>query len=258
MNKSILILLFLFLYSGATLAQQESFIFFNGTYEQLQERADNSDKPYFIYFYANWSMPAKAMNEETFSNKYFIKYADKKYLGMAVDGESLITEGKELAKVYQVLYYPTVIIFSPYGKELKRLYGFQSAATLIAELRKYERSEAEPTEAEVQALEEPAYTPKKGEYLFNLSAKKQPQTGYGLQVGVYGSYRNAFIRVLDLEEKYNLGKVLVHVQEKADGTAVFKVLLGPFRTEDQARDYITLLKDKQKIDGVIVDLTSLE
>ncbi|MGB0524847.1 MAG: SPOR domain-containing protein [Flammeovirgaceae bacterium] len=258
MNRIILLFFCFSLYSITSQAQDDSFIFFDGTYEQLQERADNSQKPYFIYFYANWCMPAKEMNEQTFSNKYFIKYADQKYLGLAVDGESLITEGKKLADIYQVLYYPTVIIFSPYGRELKRLYGFQSAKDLLAELRKYERSEAEPTDAEIKALEEPVYTPKKGEYMFNISAKRQPQQGYGVQVGSYNTYRNAFIRILDLEEKYNLGNVLVHVQESEDGSAMFKVILGPFRTEKQARNYINLLHKNQKINGVIVDLKKLE
>ena len=258
MNKIILIFTFFILCSAKLYAQDESYVFFDGTYEQLQERSDNAERPYFLYFYTNWCMPAKDMNEKTFTNKYFIQYADKKYLGMAVDGESLITEGKDLAKRYQVLYYPTIIIFSPYGKELKRLYGYQSPANLLAEMRKYERSEAEPTESDIKALEGTIHTPKQGEYLFNISAKKQPQVGYGVQLGVYGTYRNAFVRILELEEKHNLGKILVHVQEKPDGTSVFRVLLGPFRTEEQARDYVSLLKKNQKITGVLVNLKALE
>lgn len=258
MNRMILVLLALVLCSGTLSAQNQRFVFFDGTYEQLQERADNSEKPYFLYFYANWCMPAKDMNEQTFGNKYFIKYADQKYLGMALDGESLITEGKKLADVYQVLYYPTVIIFSPYGKELKRLYGFQSAANLLAELRKYEKNEGEPSDSELEALEEKKYKPKVGEYLFNLSAKKQPQEGFGVQVGVYGTYRNAFVKVLELEAEHNLGNILVHVQEAESGDSVFRIILGPFRTQDQAKDYLVLLKKYQKVNGVLVDLTALK
>lgn len=257
MNKIILIFTFIIL-GIAPISAQNNYIFFDGTYEQLQERADNAKRPYFLYFYANWCMPAKEMNEKTFSNQYFIKYADAKYLGMAIDGESLITEGSELAKTYQVLYYPTIIIFSPYGKELKRLYGYQSPATLIKEMQKYENSEAEPSEKDIEALEFEAHTPKQGEYLFNLSAKKQPQEGYGVQLGVYGTYRNAFVRILELEEKHNIGKILVHVQEKADGTSIFRVILGPFREESQARDYVKMLKAKQNIAGVFVDLKALK
>lgn len=252
------ILLFLVLLGGITdvVAQAApGYIFFDGNFEQLKTRAENAKRPFFIYFYANWSMPCKDMNEKTFHNKYVLDYAQSKYIGMQLDGESIITEGRKLADHFNIVYYPTVIIFSPYGKELKRLHGYTSPADFLAELRKYENSMAKPSAAEAKAPKE-VYSPKEGEYLFKMNARKQPYEGYGIQVGVFGDYRNAFIRLLELENDYAQRNVLVHIQEGGE-KPLFKLILGPFSDKKRASSYLSMIS-KKGINGIVVSLERME
>ncbi|MFT6964497.1 MAG: hypothetical protein ACJAWV_004238 [Flammeovirgaceae bacterium] len=202
-------------------------------------------------------MDCKKMNEETFTNKYFIKYAEANYLGMRVDGESLITDGRMLSKKYNVLYYPTVIIFSPHGKELKRMIGNQTPSELIKQLGIYSKNQEKPTQAEIDALNQPKYEAEEGEFLFKVSAKSIPQDGFGVQIGVFSNYRNTFIKLLELEEEYYHQNILVHIKESEDGKSAFKIILGPFLTEGTAKTYQKLLLQKQEIKSIVVELDDL-
>ncbi len=236
----------------------ESFIFFNGNYEQLQTRAQNANKPYFVYFYANWCMPAKDMNEKTFTNPTLVNYAMNNYLGIAFDGESQITEGAQLAQTHNVLYYPTIIFFTPEGKEVDRIHGFQPASVVLAKLKAHVNKRGEPTGPESD-FEYKLIQPEDNEgYLFNVSARTQKFNGYGVQVGVFKNYRNVFLKVLELEEEYYHRNIMVYVKESESGDDLFKIILGPFFTQEQAENYQKLIEQKQKINTVIVELDDLD
>lgn len=253
--KRILLLLISLFWIGEATAQAPGYIFFDGTYEQLQTRAANAKLPYFVYFYANWSMQSKEMNDNTFHNKYVLDYMRTRYLGVQLDGESIISEGRKLADHFGIVYYPTVILFSPYGKELKRMYGYTDPTAFLVELRKYEASMAKPGEGE-NTTPKPIYTPKDGEYLFKMNVRKQAYEGYGVQVGVFGDYRNAFLRLLELEEDYGQRNVLVHIQEGGLQT-LFKLVLGPFDSKVRADNYHKLI-EKKGIKGMVVTLDDMQ
>ena len=50
-------------------------------------------------------MPCKKMNEITYRNNEVVTYINDNYIGYAVDGESKITEGKNLADFYDIYFY---------------------------------------------------------------------------------------------------------------------------------------------------------
>jgi len=259
MKRYFLFLILIITLSTAGYSQAfESFIFFNDDYSKLQARAKNANKPYFIYFYANWCMPAKDMNEQTFKNASLVNYAMDNYLGITLDGESQITEGARLAQTHNVLYYPTVIFFTPEGKAVDRVHGFQSASALLAKMKENVGKKGNPTgektDFEYKLLQEQD----NGGYLFTVSAKTQKYNGYGVQVGVFKNYRNVFLKVLELEEKYYHRNVMVYVKESESGDDLFKIILGPFFTQVQAENYQKLVDQKQKMKGVIVELDDLD
>lgn len=260
MKRHILSILFIVAFVVTAQAQAfENFIFFNDSYEKLQLRAKNSNKPYFIYFYANWCMPAKDMNEQTFKNQYLVDYGMNNYLGIALDGESQISDGAKLAQVHNVLYYPTVIFFTPEGKPVDRVHGFQSAADLLAKMKANVNKKGAPSEDEQSDFEYKLIQEQDNEgYLFNVSAKTQKYNGYGVQIGVFKNYRNVFLKVLELEEKLYHRNIMVYVKESESGDDLFKIILGPFFTKVQAENYQKLIDAKQKMKGVIVELDDLD
>ena len=244
--------------SEITKAQTNDFIFFDGTYEQLQTRAMNAAKPYFVYFYANWSPLAKKMNEETFTNQSLVNYAQNAYLGLAVDGESILDGGEELAKKYNVLYLPSVLIFTSEGKLMARLTGLQSASTLLSKLKQFENATGAP-DISVEASQEmePAVDVP-GEYLFKVSAKTIQRRGHGVQIGAYSNYRNTFVKLLELENEKFHKNIMVFIKESEDNQLLYKIVLGPFTDKAQAESYYkALMKDKYYAGSVMVDLAEL-
>lgn len=259
MKRYFLIFTMIFAFATTTYSQAfESFIFFNDDYSKLQTRAKNADKPYFIYFYANWCIPAKNMNEQTFKNSALVNYAMSNYLGIALDGESLISEGSKLAQQHNVLYYPTIIFFTPEGKPVDRVHGFQNASALLAKMKANVGKKGAPTDDETDFEYKLIQEEDNEGYLFNVSAKTQKYNGYGVQVGVYKNYRNVFLKVLELEEKYYNRNIMVYVKESEDGDDLFKIILGPFFSKVQAENYQKLIEQKQKMKGVIVELDDLD
>ncbi|MEM1136855.1 MAG: thioredoxin fold domain-containing protein [Bacteroidota bacterium] len=239
-------------------AQTSDYIFFDGSYEQLQTRALNSGKPYFVYFYANWSPLAKKMNEETFTNQALVRYAENAYLGMAVDGESILDGGETLAQKYNVIYFPSVLIFTSEGKMMSRLSGFQSANSLLSKLRQFENATGAPdiSVSEVENL--PPAVDNPGEYLFKVSAKTVTRRGFGVQIGVFSNYRNTFVKLLELEGEKFHKNVMVFIKDSEDNQLLYKIILGPFNDKNQADTYYKALsKDKYYKGSVLVDLSAL-
>ncbi|UZR92859.1 thioredoxin fold domain-containing protein [Chondrinema litorale] len=244
--------------SSSLKAQTTDFIFFDGSYEQLQTRALNSNKPYFVYFYANWSPIAKKMNEETFTNQSLVSYAQSTYLGLSVDGESILDGGEELAKKYNVLYFPSVLIFTSEGKMMARLSGFQTAQALQAKLKQFENATGTPDISVSEAENLAVAKEKPGEYLFKVSAKTLDRRGYGVQLGVYSNYRNTFMKLLELEEEKFHKNTMVFIKESEDNQLQYKIILGPFTDKTQADTYFkALMKDKYYKGSVLVDLSNL-
>ncbi len=241
-----------------TQAQTKEFIFFDGTYEQLQTRAMNANKPYFVYFYANWSPLAKRMNEETFTNQTLVDYAQETYLGLAVDGESILDGGEELAERYNVIYFPSVLIFTSEGKLMSRLSGFQSASKLLSKLKQFENATGAP-DITVQAEEElPPAVDVPGEYLFKVSAKTVKRRGYGVQVGAFSNYRNTFVKLLELENEKFHKNIMVFIKESEDNQLLYKIVLGPFSDKSQAESYYkALMNDNYYSGSVMVELAEL-
>jgi thiol-disulfide isomerase/thioredoxin len=238
-------------------AQTSDFIFFDGSYEQLQTRALNSNKPYFVYFYANWSPLAKKMNTETFTNQTLVNYAQNAYLGLAVDGESILDGGEELAKKHKVLYFPSVLIFTAEGKLMARLSGFQSASNLLSKLKQFEKATGAP-DISVQAQDMEPAIDRPGEYLFKVSAKTVDRRGFGVQIGAFSNYRNTFVKLLELEGDRFHKNIMVFIKESEDNQLLYKIVLGPFTAKDQADTYYkSLMKDKYYSGSVLVDLGDL-
>ncbi|MDW7692237.1 SPOR domain-containing protein [Flammeovirgaceae bacterium SG7u.111] len=260
-TKKIYFLLLSFTLAFSSLsAQSDHYLFFDGTYEQLQTRALNSDSPYFVFVYANWSLQAKKMYENTFTSPEFIKYAESKWIGMDLDGESIITAGSAITEKYQLIFFPTVLFFTPEGKYLGRLPGYKSPAELIAKMKELENEKGAPELALDLSDEQPQAVQKPGEYLFKVDAKLLDRTGYGVQIGVFSNYRNVFTKILELQNKKYHKNVSVFIKDMGDGQLSYKVILGPVPDKKIAENYLGALKKKDATyyaNSILVDLKDL-
>lgn len=260
-QKLLLLTVFL-LINSVSYSQHNGFIFFDDSYENLKIRAKNADKPYFIYLYADWSTHAKKSNENTFNDGKLAFYAQNYYIGMKMNGEK---EGKEISKELNILYHPVLVLFTPEGKEIERVYGYLEPNKLQAYMKEHRKDKgkfngvAENPAAAVFGEEmDDEYNPKEDGYLLQVKAKVLPLKGFGVQIAVFEHYRTAFIKIIELSEKRFHENVLAYVNESG-GKSTYKVVLGPFETEKEAESYrLALIEVEPDLPGIVVDLSTIE
>lgn len=85
------------------------------------ERAENEDKMVFLDFYTDWCMPCKLMDEDVFTDKEIGRYFNENFLSMKVDAES--DAGRNLAGIFEVRAYPTLIFLDKKGVSVVRKEG---------------------------------------------------------------------------------------------------------------------------------------
>lgn len=97
---------------------------------------------------SDWCPPCKALHKNVFSSAEFKDYASKNLVLVDVDfprakaqSEEQKAANKKLAKQYEITGYPTVVVLSSDGKELKKKVGYsgQSAKDFIAEIEKLKK-----------------------------------------------------------------------------------------------------------------------
>jgi len=92
--------------------------------------------------------------------------------------------------------------------------------------------------------------------LYKIELYKPEKVGFAVQVASLSTYDNAMKQVAELQGKW-LKNVLLSIERGPQGTAIYKILLGPFADKDQAEAYRKNLKKRFKMNGFIVDLASI-
>ena len=98
---------------------------------------------------SDWCPPCKALRKEVFNSPTFLEFAKNNLVLVDVDFPHAKAQTEELKKAnealstkYNIEGYPTVIVLSSDGKELKKTVGYdgQKAKDFIAELQKLKSS----------------------------------------------------------------------------------------------------------------------
>jgi thiol-disulfide isomerase/thioredoxin len=245
--------------TAPALGQTLTYNFYNGTYRELLAKARKENKPFFLYFYTNWCMPCRKMNQEAFRNKELVTYGSQNYLGMMLDAEASVSEGKQLAKFYNVYFFPMFIICTPQGKVMERLDGHQTPQQMLAALQRNQKFQGEPTGQYLYLNDDPPMsgTPTPvGKGLYRFHFEMQPSEGYGVQVGVYENYDGLLKKADSLQRNFHRN-LLINVGE-LKGKSVYKLILGPFNSRRAAATYAENLKSKEGLEGVVVFLTEMK
>ncbi len=115
-------------------------------FSKAQAQAKTEKKMVLMDFNgSDWCPPCKALRKTVFSSPEFLDYAKKNLVLVDVDfprqkkqPEELKKANQALAEKYSIEGYPTVIILSSDGKELKKSvgYGGESAKDFVTNLQK--------------------------------------------------------------------------------------------------------------------------
>jgi thiol-disulfide isomerase/thioredoxin len=251
----------IFIISIVKRTQAQDFAFYNGKFATMQAKAKAENKPYFIYFYANWCMPCKKMNETVFVNGQadFINYANANYYGYIADAEATITEGKKLAEKYDVVFFPMIVVFTPEGMISERIDGFLDSKQMLALLKRNIPIHGQPTGEYLYQNDDPpraAFVSPKGKGLYKVIIEKQESEGYGVKMGTFNTYENAVDKMKELQSFFHRN-IIFHINEK-EGKPIYEVILGPFKSRRSALTYNEVLKAKNGYEGIIVDLAMMK
>jgi cell division septation protein DedD len=123
---------------------------------------------------------------------------------------------------------------------------------------KPEKSTSEPANATPIALPV-AFNPAEYEPsdLLEFKLNKPEKKGFGVQIAVLSSDEALFKMIGEMEEDW-FSSILVMVQQDAKEMSTYKLILGPFDTEEAASNYKDNLKKNKKMDGFVVDLAGLD
>ena len=91
--------------------------------------------PMIIDFYADWCIPCKELDKETFSDDNVIKES-KRFKALKADmTKSVSPEVERLRNEFKIVGVPTVIIVDASGKEVARITGFVKPVEFLSKLR---------------------------------------------------------------------------------------------------------------------------
>ncbi len=97
------------------------------------EMANDKNKLVFVDFYTTWCLPCKMMDEDVFTDKGISEFFNHNFINYKVDAEK--GGGPDLALLYQVNVYPTLLFLDETGKVLVRKEGaaYQSELRSLGE-----------------------------------------------------------------------------------------------------------------------------
>lgn len=101
------------------------------TLEEAKKLAAENEQLIFIDCYTSWCGPCKKMAATSFMNEEVGEVFNESFVNLKVDIEK-DADGPELARLYKIKAYPTLLIIDSKGKLIKEVVGFQSEDKLIS------------------------------------------------------------------------------------------------------------------------------
>lgn len=247
----------------------------------VKDMAARQGKLYFVHFTAQWCMPCRWMDENTFSDPALTAFVQQHYLAVKMDIDDAY--GLKCKEEFTVRKLPTVLIFNTKGEVIERREASINADELLTLLRQHTHTEApQPVQADIVnpaypvvnpvnltpvvpgLLSRPALIPdaeqpptpaqqmiqpsilQAASYSSSPLADTQTPTVQGatftVQVAVFSDYTNAIGEVSRLEGM--LRRPVNLTASTHNDKTLYKVTIGNFSSRQTADDYHRYLQTK--------------
>ncbi|MEZ4805687.1 MAG: thioredoxin family protein [Bacteroidia bacterium] len=103
--------------------------FHSGTWQEALDLAKKENKLIFLDVYASWCGPCKKLKSHTFSDAEVAKYYNSKFINVSADAEK--GEGIQLANMYSVHQYPTLLFVNQDGKIVHSTAGYHNSKQFL-------------------------------------------------------------------------------------------------------------------------------
>jgi thiol:disulfide interchange protein len=108
---------------------ETSIQFTDASWNDILKKAKEENKVIFLDIYATWCGPCKLLKRTTFVNEEVGAFFNSNFINATFDGEN--GEGKELARLYQIHAYPTMLFINPDGSVKKVAVGYHTSNQLL-------------------------------------------------------------------------------------------------------------------------------
>lgn len=163
-------------------AQARSIQFESGTWEEIKAKATRENKLIFLDAYASWCRPCKWMEQNVFTNDSVADYMNARFINAKIDMEK--GEGTDLAILYRVTLYPSLLFIDGNGKLIQRATGAHDVQQFIELAKEVQAHHQQHAGQPLIQEEDPGVTepviPNKMEIGFNIS-QCQKDFGFGVQ-----------------------------------------------------------------------------
>ena len=102
-------------------------------FDDALKQAAKENKFIVLDISASWCPACKEMDRTVYTDKEFIKFSKSQVFIKVIEDTS--SEGKRLARKFQIEGTPTLIVLDSSGKEVDRILGGMEAGELIEELK---------------------------------------------------------------------------------------------------------------------------
>ncbi len=103
--------------------------FFEGSWQEILEKAKEEDKLIFLDAYASWCGPCKAMQKKVFPGEKVGEYFNTHFINVKIDMEK--GEGPALSVKYRVTAYPSLYFIDHTGKVVTSALGYHNVNKLL-------------------------------------------------------------------------------------------------------------------------------
>ena len=104
-------------------------VFIEDSWNEALKQAAAQKKYIFVDAYASWCGPCKMLRQTTFKDSKAAAFYNKNFINVSIDMEK--GQGPQLASVWQLQAYPTLIIFNSKGQAVLGSVGYIKADQLI-------------------------------------------------------------------------------------------------------------------------------
>ena len=205
--------------------------------------AKSENKFVLVKFYADWCLPCKWMDETTFSDPSVNDKLERNFVSLKVNIDDF--DGFELRQDLKVSVLPTILVYDPNGKMVKRLEEPLTTTKMMKFLDNVVMNNGGTITRQINQ------SPSK---LNKADSKKSVEATYKrksfkLQLGVFNGFENTMNFLDSVKEKIDEQAMVLH--DYKDGKTMYKVLIGRYKTHEEAYAAQQKLKLDRGMDSVI-------
>lgn len=127
--RSLLFLMTTLFCASGLFAQEQGITFAGGNWKDMLAKAKAENKVIFMDAYATWCGPCKMMDKNVFAEASVGEFYNERFVNAQIDMEA--GEGIELAELYQVRAYPTLLFIDGDGQLVHRAVGYHDPEQFI-------------------------------------------------------------------------------------------------------------------------------